>query len=113
MGSPSLVSSLMVSLDKIAPPILLFNPGVVTISSRYFRRISTVWGIPTVAKRVLQVGLLSSMARIPFPLEKISRIVSFKFCLFISASSLSEIVQLFIIPYFSMNDCDDQRKLSE
>src|SRR5664280_1409924 len=41
------------------------RPGVVTINSRQARRASSVWGIPSFANRLLQVGLLSSIASRP------------------------------------------------
>ena len=57
----------MVSSYKMAPLMNSPNPGVVKINSRQARRASTVCGIPNLAKRLLQVGLLSSMARRPLP----------------------------------------------
>src|SRR5664279_416045 len=57
--------------------------GVVTINSRYARRASTVCGMPSFANRLLQVGLLSSIASKPLSLATSALAVSVKFCKFI------------------------------
>ena len=54
----------------MAPLIDSARPGVLTINSRYWRRVSAFWGIPHWAKRLLQVPVLSSIANRPLPLEK-------------------------------------------
>src|SRR5690349_16782942 len=41
------------------------RPGVVTIMSRYARRIASVCAMPSLAKRLSQVGVLSSIASRP------------------------------------------------
>src|SRR5271157_3250732 len=59
------------------------RPGVVTINSRQARRASTVWGIPNLANRLLQVGLLSSIASRPLSPATSAFAVSISFCAFI------------------------------
>src|SRR5665647_657864 len=55
----------MVSSKNMTPLINSLSLGVVTINSRYKRRYSSVLGIPAFSKRLLQVGILSSIARRP------------------------------------------------
>src|ERR1039458_720933 len=64
------------------------RPDVVTINSRQARRASSVWGIPSLANRLLQVGLLSSIAS--RPLSSVTRVlaVSISSCAFISDTSV-------------------------
>src|ERR1035437_1523144 len=59
------------------------RPGVVTIISRYARRASTVCGMSSFAKRLLQVGLLSSIASSPLSSATSAFAVSDKLCKFI------------------------------
>ena len=49
--------------------------GVVMINSRYARLASSVWGIPCFGNRLLQVGLLSSIASTPLSLATNKRAV--------------------------------------
>ena len=53
------------------------------INSRYARRASTVCGIPTLAKRLLQVELLSSIASRPLSSATNLLAVSVNPCVFI------------------------------
>src|SRR5579871_241080 len=59
------------------------RPGVVTINSLQARRASTIWGIPNLANRLLQVGLLSSIASMPFSSATIFLAVFISSCVFI------------------------------
>src|SRR5690242_6633841 len=59
------------------------SPGVVTINSRYARRASSVCGIPNLANRLLQVGLLSSIASRPLSPATSALAVSISSCSFI------------------------------
>src|SRR5450755_1530534 len=68
----------------MAPLMYAPSPGVVTINSRYARRLSTVCGIPRSANRLLQVGLLSSMASRPLSFMNRAIAVFFSCCVFIS-----------------------------
>src|ERR1700712_4459095 len=54
------------------------SPGAVTIMSRYARRISGVCGMPSAAKRLSAVGLLSSIASRPLPSAVSAAAVAFK-----------------------------------
>src|SRR3954471_11387144 len=53
------------------------RPGALTIRSRYARRISAVCGMPSAAKRLSQVGLLSSIASSPLSSASIAAAVAF------------------------------------
>src|SRR5208283_1441326 len=56
--------------------------GVVTINSRYARRASPVCGMPSFAKRLLQVGMLSSIASSPLSSATSASAALIKFCEF-------------------------------
>ena len=57
----------IVSSKSIAPLIKSLRPGVVTSMSRYTLRFSSVVGMLSFSKRLLHVGWLSSIAKIPLP----------------------------------------------
>src|SRR5678815_6165655 len=61
------------------------RPAVVTINSRQARRASSVWGIPNLANRSLQVGLLSSIASRPLSPATVVLAISTSSCDFILA----------------------------
>src|SRR4029079_1685042 len=54
-----------VSSCSMARLIARRSPGVVTIMSRYARRIASVCAMPSLAKRLSHVGVLSSIASRP------------------------------------------------
>src|SRR5665213_3239512 len=68
------------------------SPEVVTINSRHARRASSVWGIPNLANRLLQVGLLSSIASRPLSPATIAFAVSISACAFICNDSLEALL---------------------
>src|SRR5665213_1169484 len=60
------------------------RPGAVTINSLYARRESTVCGMSSFAKRLLQVGLLSSIASKPLSSATSLLAVSINSCVFMA-----------------------------
>src|SRR5664279_1359991 len=74
--------------------------GVVTMSSRYARRASPVWGIPNAANRLLQVGLLSSIASRPLSSATSACAVLTSFCTFIAHNSVSRLLLSFQFRHF-------------
>jgi hypothetical protein len=64
---PELVFWNSVSSNRIAPEMYWPRPGVVSSSSRYARRLSSVFSTPMESRRLPQVALDSSMARMPRP----------------------------------------------
>src|SRR5690606_13213005 len=66
-GTPSRVFWRMVSSYRIAPLMYSLSFGVVRSSSRYARRFSSVFSMPTPAKRLAIVPEDSSMAMMPLP----------------------------------------------
>ncbi len=62
---PASVFCRIVSSYRIAPLMHVPRRGVVTIRSRYWRRISAVCGMSSLAKRLLHVAVLSSIASRP------------------------------------------------
>ncbi len=84
----------MVSSNKMAPLMLSPSPGAVTISSRQSRRAASVCGMPSVAKRLLQVALLSSIASKPLSPATSARAVSISVCAVMGrCTSLAKIVR--------------------
>src|SRR5258708_8007665 len=67
----------------MAPLIAVPKPGVVKINSRYARRFSSVGATPTSSNRLLQVRLLSSIARRPLPGATMAFTIVARSCLFI------------------------------
>ena len=75
-GTPSYVFCRIVSSYKITPLRPLATSGEVTKSSRQFLRVSSSCGMPSAAKRLFAVPVLSSAAKIPFPGASIRAAIS-------------------------------------
>lgn len=80
-----------VSSYKMTPLRYWPAPGVVSKSSRYLRRFSSVHGTSTASKRFLQLALLSSAASKPLPRCTIFLAVSSSLSL-----SIASIIQLMV-----------------
>src|SRR5258706_11055756 len=66
-GAPSAAFWRMVSSYRITALMYFAAPGARNSSSRYARRLSSVFGTPIASNRRLIVLVLSSAARMPFP----------------------------------------------
>ncbi len=67
IDGPLLVFWYSVSSNRMAPDMYSPKPGVVTNSSRYARRLFSVFSRPMESRRLPQVALDSSIARMPCP----------------------------------------------
>src|ERR1017187_1672552 len=92
IGGPSLLFWRMVSSYNMVPLIHSPKPRVVTSNSRQSRREASGCGMANFANRLLQVGLLSSIASKPLLSANRRLTVSVKIVLFIGLYILNQYI---------------------